>query len=146
MGGQWGAGYPSHAILCVGRMTDAIASVVASPRSSRLIALCVFLLALAVRVGGDLLRFAAEPSRYRDGEELLSASAGLFLWHTGWWSHALDLQYKAFCGGCTVHTVTAAVALGVGGDNLLVWKLVPLAWSLAQVPLAALALILETPQ
>lgn len=121
-------------------MTDAITSVVVSPRSSRLIALGVVFVAMALRVGGDLSRLAADPNRFRDGEELLSASAGLFLWHTGWWSHALDLQYKAFCGGCTVHTVTAAALLGLGGDSFRLWKLVPIVWSLAQLPLAALAL------
>lgn len=137
---EGGNGNPSFASTRFGRMTDAITGVVASPRSSSLIAVGAVLLAGVVRAGGDVLRFAAEPGRYRDGEELLSAASGLFLWHTGAWSHLLDLQYKAFCGGCTVHSMTAAAVLGLGGDSFRLWKLVPLLWSLAQIPLAFLAL------
>ncbi|GDX83153.1 hypothetical protein LBMAG42_49640 [Deltaproteobacteria bacterium] len=137
--GAWSSN-PSFVRGGFGRMTDAITSLVASPRSSRMIALSLVLVAMALRAGGDSVRFAADPARYRDGEELLSASAGLFLWHTGWWSHTLDLQYKAFCGGCTVHSVTAAALLGLGGDSFRWWKVVPEVWSLVQLPLAFLAL------
>lgn len=96
--------------------------------------------AMLLRATLDLARLGAIPDRFRDPEELLSACAGLFFWHTGAWSHLLDLQYKAFCGGCSVHAATAAVLLGVGGNSWLLWKLIPLGWTLIQLPLGVLAM------
>lgn len=98
------------------------------------------LVAMLLRGALDLARLGAFPERFRDPEELLSACAGLFVWHTGAWGHLLDLQYKAFCGGCTVHAASAAVLLGVGGNSWLLWKLIPLAWTLIQLPLGVLAM------
>ena len=41
------------------------------------------------------------------------------------------MQYKTFCGGCTVDAALAAPILGLGGDHFLAWKAIPLVWTAA---------------
>lgn len=86
---------------------------------------------LAVRAAGDLVRLASQPDRYWDREEVYNASVGWYVWYAGLGDQLLSLQYKEFCGGCSVVAAVAAPMLGLGGDHLLVFKLVPLLMSLA---------------
>ena len=98
-----------------------------------------FGLFLVLRAATDLARLLSDPSRYWNWEEAYNAGVAWYTWHAGLWDRLLDLQYKAFCGGCTVVSVVAAPVLGLGGDHLLLWKLVPLAWSLATMTVGWLA-------
>lgn len=103
-----------------------------TPRPAWRSALAVGLL-LAVRVACDLTRLAARPDRYWDREEAYNAAVGWYLAHARLYDQLLALQYKTFCGGCSVVSALSAPALALGGDHLLIAKLVPLAWSVATV-------------
>lgn len=98
-----------------------------------------FGLFLVVRAATDLARLLSEPSRYWNWEEAYNAGVAWYAWDAGLWDRLLDLQYKAFCGGCTVVSAVAAPVLGLGGDHFLLWKLVPLLWSLATMTVGWLA-------
>ena len=90
------------------------------------------LLALVLlRVGLDTSRLLSNPGRYWNWEEAYNAAEGWYLWHAGLWDRLLPLQYKAFCGGCTVVAGLAAPILGLGGDHWVLWKGLALAWTAA---------------
>ncbi len=91
----------------------------------------LLLVCLMVRAVGDLARLASQPERYWDREEVYNAGVGWYVWYAGLADQLLALQYKAFCGGCSVVAAVAAPMLGLGGDHLLIFKLVPLLMSLA---------------
>lgn len=63
----------------------------------------------------------------RDPEELFSAGQAWLALH-GDLEWLLHMQYRPFCGGCTVHAVTAMGLFSVLPPTWLTWKLVPLAW------------------
>lgn len=88
-------------------------------------------LAIAVRVGIDLLRLLSRPGNYVDWEESYNATVGFVVWRAGLWTELLRLQYVEFCGGCTVVGALAAPVLGLGGDHFLLWKGIALAWAAA---------------
>jgi hypothetical protein len=78
---------------------------------------------LALRLGLDTWRYLQVPGRLDNGEERYSATVGWYLWSAGLWDQALALQYKTFCGGCTVHALTAGV------DAVWAWKGLALVWT-----------------
>lgn len=90
-----------------------------------LLALCL------VRVLGDGWLLWRDPPRFVNHEEAYNATVGWLLWHTGEWGQLLDLQYRAFCGGCTVVGTLAAPTLGVFGDHFLAWKGLAMLWAVA---------------
>ncbi len=95
----------------------------------RTLALVVVLVAL--RLGLDASRLAANPRAYWNAEEAHTAGVAWYAWHAGMWDQLLNLQYKSFCGGCTVLGVLGAPVLGVAGDSFLAWKGIALAWTAA---------------
>jgi hypothetical protein len=86
---------------------------------------------VALRTALDLVRLLQRPGNARDWEEAYNATAGYFLAATGAWDQLLTVQYARFCGGCTVVGLLGVPAIAVGGDHLLAWKLVALAWNAA---------------
>lgn len=97
------------------------------------------LLALvAVRVSWMFARLYAEPQRFWNFEEAYNATVGWALAH-GVWADILDLQYRTFCGGCTVVAVVAAPVLAVS-DTFVAWKLVAVGWTAATMIAAFFAL------
>lgn len=60
-------------------------------------------------------------------EELLNAR-GAVLAACGHWSELSLLQYRFFCGGCTVDAAVGAGPVRLLGATELAWKLVPLLW------------------
>ena len=100
----------------------------------------VALLAAVVRVGNDAQRLLGNPTRYWNWEESYNAAVGYYAWTAGLWDQLLRLQQKSFCGGCTVVGLLAAPSLGMFGDHLWAWKLVPLAWTVATLFVGAGAL------
>ena len=60
-------------------------------------------------------------------EERFNARAGLQL-ACGHWEALTDLQYVAFCGGCTGEALMGVPLFGLLWPTTLVWKLVPLAF------------------
>lgn len=65
----------------------------------------------------------------RDPEELFNAGQAWLALH-GDLPWLFAMQYRPFCGGCTVHAVTAMGLFAVLPPVELVYKLVPLGWSL----------------
>ena len=65
----------------------------------------------------------------RDPEELFSAGQA-WLALNGDLSWLLHMQYRPFCGGCTVHAVTAMGLFSALPPTWLTWKVIPLLWSL----------------
>lgn len=98
------------------------------------------LIAVLVRVGLDVHRLLGDPTRYWNWEESYNAAVGYYAWTAGLWDHVLRLQQKSFCGGCTVVGLMAAPSLGIFGDELWAWKLVPLLWTIATMLVGAAAL------
>lgn len=90
------------------------------------------LLAVGVfaRLGLGVARLLAEPSRFRSFEESYNATEAWMLAHGGLLGAVARLQYRSFCGGCSVVSLIGVPALAVS-DRLLAWKLVPLAWTAA---------------
>ena len=86
---------------------------------------------LALRVGVDLSALLAEPARYLSEEEGYNAAVAWVVVHAGLWSDLFALQYRSFCGGCTVVTVASVPLLAAFGDVLLAWKSLALAWTAA---------------
>jgi len=62
-------------------------------------------------------------------EELLNARAAVLL-ACGHAAELSLLQYRFFCGGCTVDAVVGAGWISLMGPQTLAWKLVPLGWHL----------------
>lgn len=63
-----------------------------------------------------------------DPEEGYNAAHGLAL-AQGHWRSLFDLQYRPFCGGCTLNAVVAAPLFWVLQPAWWVWKLVPISYS-----------------
>ena len=77
-----------------------------------------------------------DPLRFRNHEETYNATVGWLVWHGGLWEHLLTLQYRDFCGGCTVAAALAAPALGLLGDRFVVWKGLAILWGCATVAMS----------
>lgn len=84
-----------------------------------------------LKVGLDCALLLTDPLRFRHWEEAYNATVGLVVASTGRWDHLLPLQYKTFCGGCTVHAITAAPVLSLLGDHFLAWKALAVLWGVA---------------
>lgn len=84
---------------------------------------------LALRAAWMIARVYAEPQRLWNFEEAYNATVGRALTH-GLLPELLTLQYRTFCGGCTVVSIVSAPALWIA-DSFVVWKLVAVAWTLA---------------
>lgn len=82
-----------------------------------------------VRLGGDTVRLLQDPTRFVDAEEQYSPTVGWYLREAGLWDQVLNLQYKTFCGGCTVHALEGAAVTAVFGDSWLAWKALALVWT-----------------
>lgn len=93
-----------------------------------------------LRAALDLALLAGDPLRFKQWEDSFNATVGRFVWATGRWDLLLPLQYKAFCGGCTVHAVTAAPALALFGDRFLVWKALAVLWNAVTLVVGFVAL------
>ncbi len=52
----------------------------------------------------------------------------------------LQLQYRSYCGGCTVNALIGAALFAGLGPSLLVWKLVPILFSVVAVRVGSAAL------
>lgn len=90
------------------------------------------LLALALlRLALDVGHLLGRPARYWNWEEAYNFTVAWYVWWAGLWDQALNLQAKAFCGGCSVVSALALPGIWLGGDELLAWKSVPLAWGVA---------------
>lgn len=63
----------------------------------------------------------------RDPEELFTAGQAWLALH-GDLPWLLHMQYRPFCGGCTVHAVTAMGLFAALPPTWLTWKLIPLLW------------------
>ncbi len=100
----------------------------------------LLVLAACVRVLLDGAELVSHPLRFKQWEEAYNASVSRFLWTTDLWSQILPLQYKAFCGGCTVVAAVASPVVGLAGDHLLAWKSVALAWTVAELVVGFFAL------
>ncbi len=83
----------------------------------------------------QLRMLAARGTIERDPEELFNAGQAWLALHgdLGW---LFAMQYRPFCGGCTVHAVTAMGLFTVLPPVEGVYKLIPLAWSLAGLGLS----------
>ncbi len=96
--------------------------------------------ALVLRAGLDLTRLLRDPGATVQLEDGYNAAAAWLTWHGGLWGELFALQYKEFCGGCTVVTALGAPVLGVFGDHLLVWRSLAEVWTLTTVALGYLVL------
>jgi hypothetical protein len=67
-----------------------------------------------------------------DREELYNAAHGRFL-QLGHLNAPQLLQYRAYCGGCTLNAALGAGVFTVLGPSLLAWKLVPIGYTAAAV-------------
>lgn len=108
------------------------------PSSRARIALALTLLACA-RVALEGVRLWDWPERTWQWEEAYNAAEAWVLVRGGLWRALLPLQYKSFCGGCTVLSLAAAPGMAIWGDSLLAWKIVPILWSALAVPIGWLA-------
>lgn len=84
-----------------------------------------------LRVTLDASRYLASPIRYWNWEDNYNAAVAWYAVHAGLWDQLLPLQYKAFCGGCTVEAIVAAPLFALGGDHIVLWKSVALVWTAA---------------
>lgn len=87
-------------------------------------------LLVGIRVALASMRLIADPLRFWNTEEAYNATLGWYLAHGGLWSQLPLLQYRSFCGGCSVVSVAASPLMALS-DNFLLWKLVPLCWTAA---------------
>lgn len=88
-------------------------------------------LLVALRLSLDTSRFLADPAHYWNWEDSYNAAVGWYVAYAGMWDQALNLQYKAFCGGCTVEALVAAPLFAIGGDHQVLWKAVALLYTAA---------------
>lgn len=94
---------------------------------------------VAARVGLGIARFAAHPLRFQNFEESYNATVAWMIAHGGMWREILDIQYRSFCGGCSVVALAGTPAMAVS-EGLWAWKVVPLAWTAATQVIGFLAL------
>lgn len=100
-----------------------------SPRRARLTTAALATLLIALRLFLDGSRLVSNPRAYWNAEEAHTAGVAWYAWHGGLWDQILNLQYKSFCGGCTVLGVIGAPVLGLGGDSFALWKGIALGWT-----------------
>ncbi len=98
------------------------------PVSNRERALLVALVGLRMALTGG--RLLADPLRFWNFEEAYNATVAWYLAHGGLWPELFTLQYRSFCGGCTVVAAAGAPLLALG-DRFVLWKLLALAWTAA---------------
>ncbi len=94
---------------------------------------------MLLRAAWSIETLLASPYRFRNHEEAYNATVGWLVWHGGLWADLLRLQYRTFCGGCTVVSALAAPTLGILGDHFFVWKGLAIAWGMATVGVAFVA-------
>jgi len=94
---------------------------------------------MLLRAAWSIETLLANPYRFRNHEEAYNATVGWLVWHGGLWGDLLRLQYRTFCGGCTVVSVAAAPLLGILGDRFFVWKGLAIAWGMVTVGVAFVA-------
>jgi hypothetical protein len=63
-----------------------------------------------------------------DPEELYNAGVAWMIGH-GHWDALFRMQYREYCGGCSLDSLLGAPLLAVAGPRWLVWKLVPIGFS-----------------
>jgi len=102
-----------------------VAAVVWTRRDRILLASLVFGRALL-----GFLRLGAVPHRFWNFEEAYNASVAWAVSHAPIADQLLALQYRSFCGGCSVVAALGAPLLATG-DRFWVWKLLPLLWTAA---------------
>ncbi len=95
---------------------------------------------VVLRAGLDTSRYLANPLRYWNWEDNYNAAVGWYALHAGLWDQLLALQYKQFCGGCTVESVLVAPMFLLGGDHIVIWKALALLWTAATLVAGFLAL------
>ncbi len=86
---------------------------------------------VALRLTLDSARFLGDPAHYWNWEDNYNAAVGWYVAYAGMWDQLLQLQYKAFCGGCTVEALVAAPLFAVGGNHQVLWKAVALLYTAA---------------
>lgn len=96
-----------------------------SPRARALLAALVL-----ARVGLGAARLAADPARFWNDEEAYNATEAWLLARAPLWDQVLALQYRSFCGGCTVVAALGAPLLATT-QALWAWKALALAWTAA---------------
>lgn len=91
---------------------------------------------MLLRLGLDVTALARSGGRYRDAEEAWNATVGWLTWEAGWGPGVLlDLQYRSFCGGCSLVSAMSIPAMAIWGPDLLASKLLALAWTAATLVL-----------
>lgn len=105
-----------------------------SARDRLLLALLV-----ALRLSLMSVRLLENPRRYWNFEEAYNASVAWAIANAGLGEHLLSLQYRSFCGGCTVVGALGAPLLALA-DRFLLWKLLALLWAAATMILGFQAL------
>ena len=63
-----------------------------------------------------------------DQEELYNAAHGRLL-QMGHWADLFTLQYRGYCGGCSINAALGAGFFNLFGPSIAVWKLVPITYS-----------------
>ena len=96
-------------------------------------------LLVAVRLAWSIEALLFDPFRFRNHEEAYNATVGWLVWNGDLWGELLRLQYRDFCGGCTVISILAAPTLGLLGDGFFVWKGLAMVWGASTVAMAAVA-------
>jgi hypothetical protein len=77
----------------------------------------------------QVLGLLSEKVTVHDSEELFNATAALELLH-GHFDALFRLQYRPFCGGCTVASLLTAPLYALLEPSLFVYKLVPIGFYL----------------
>ncbi len=91
-----------------------------------------WLLAAAVTARGLVAawRFAGSPERFVNREEAHNATAAWLFSQGAFLGDMATVQYRSFCGGCSVVSLAGAPLLGLS-ENLWTWKLLAIVWSAA---------------
>ncbi|MFZ5479879.1 MAG: hypothetical protein ACOZNI_24150, partial [Myxococcota bacterium] len=100
----------------------------------------VLALVVGVRIAIDVATLVGDPTRYQQWEEAYNATVALWAWNGLPPEAFLALQYKSFCGGCSVVSAIGTPLLGVFGDRMLAWKGVPLLWTAATMAVGFVAI------
>ncbi|MFH1470082.1 MAG: glycosyltransferase family 39 protein [Pseudomonadota bacterium] len=81
-----------------------------------------------------LLYFLGSSEGFSNWEELHTPSAALMILQ-GYFGDLLGMQYMPFCGGCSVDALLDIPLTAIAGPSLLLWKLVP--WAFSMLAIAA---------
>jgi hypothetical protein len=93
--------------------------------------------ALVARALLGALRFAGDPERFVNREEAHNATAAWLFAHGHLLGDVMRVQYRSFCGGCSVVALAGAPFFALS-DALWAWKLLALGWT-AAIQLAGFA-------